>query len=69
MPMVEGLQETVTEVMVGGADCTITGDVPDFEASCVLVAVTVTVPAAAGAVKSPVALTLPPFADHVTAEL
>jgi hypothetical protein len=37
--------------------------------SSVLVAVTVTVPADAGAVKSPLGLILPPLADHVTAEL
>jgi hypothetical protein len=43
--------------------------VPDFVGSCVLVAVTVTVPAEAGAVKSPLALIVPPLADHVTTEL
>jgi hypothetical protein len=37
--------------------------------SCVLVAVTVTLPAAAGAVKRPLVLMVPPLADHVTAEL
>jgi hypothetical protein len=37
--------------------------------SCVLVAVTVTLPAVAGAVKSPVALIVPALAVHVTAEL
>jgi hypothetical protein len=35
----------------------------------VLVAVTITVPAEAGAVKSPLGLMVPPFADHVTVEL
>jgi hypothetical protein len=35
----------------------------------VLVAVAVTVPAVADAVKSPLALMVPPLADHVTAEL
>jgi serine protease inhibitor ecotin len=44
--------------------------VPAFVASCVLVAVTVTVAAEAGAVKSPLELMVPPpLADHVTAEL
>jgi hypothetical protein len=43
--------------------------VPDFVGSCVLVAVTVAVPAAADAVKTPLALIDPPVADHVTAEL
>jgi hypothetical protein len=37
--------------------------------SCMLVAVTVTVPAVAGAVRMPLALTVPALADHVTAEL
>jgi hypothetical protein len=54
---------------VGGVDCTVTAAVPDFVVSWVLVAVTVTVPAVAGAVKSPLALMVPPLADHVTAEL
>jgi len=43
--------------------------VPDFVASCVLVAVTVTLPAEAGAVKTPLAFSVPLLADHVTAEL
>ena len=43
--------------------------VPDFVGSCVLVAVTVTVPAEAGAVKSPLALMEPLLADQVTTEL
>ncbi len=55
--------------MVGEITCTITGAVPDFVASCVLVAVTVTLPAEAGAVKSPLELMLPPLALQVTAEL
>ena len=37
--------------------------------SCVLLAVTVTEPAVAGAVKSPVALIVPAVEDHVTVEL
>jgi hypothetical protein len=43
--------------------------VPDLVASCVLVAVTVTLPAEAGAVKTPLVFTVPLLADHVTAEL
>jgi hypothetical protein len=50
-------------------DCTVTVAVPDFDASCLLVAVIVAAPAAAGAVKRPVELMLPRLADHVTAEL
>ncbi len=66
-----GLQLTATEVMVGATvwTWTLTGAVPDFVASWVLVAVTVTLPAEAGAVNSPLALMLPPLALHVTAEL
>jgi hypothetical protein len=43
--------------------------VPDFVGSCVLVAVTVAVPAEAGAVKTPAALTVPLLADQATMEL
>jgi hypothetical protein len=43
--------------------------VPDLVVSCVLVAVTVTLPAEAGAVKTPLVFTAPLLADHVTAEL
>jgi len=67
--MVGGLQATATEVIVGGSDCTVTDAVPDFVVSWVLVAVTVTLPGEAGAVKSPPVLIVPPPADHVTAEL
>ena len=64
------MQVTCTELIVGeGGGCTMTDAVPDFVGSCVLVAVTVTVPAVAGAVRMPPALTVPPLADHVTAEL
>jgi len=69
---VDGLQVTWTEVMVedgGGDDCTVTDAVPDFVGSCMLVAVTVTAPAEAGAVKTPLAFTVPLLVDHVTAEL
>jgi hypothetical protein len=68
-PIVDGLQVTATEVIVGADDCTVTNAVPDFVVSCVLFAVTVTVPAVAGAVKTPLPLMAPPLADHVTAEL
>jgi hypothetical protein len=50
--IVDGLQVTATEAIVGGADFTVTDAVPDFVVFWVLVAVMVTVPAAAGAVKS-----------------
>jgi hypothetical protein len=42
---------------------------PSLVVSWTLVAVTVTVPAEAGAVKSPLGLMVPPLAVHVTAEL
>src|SRR5580658_388007 len=52
------------------AACTVMEAVPDLVESSVLVAVTVIVAAAEGAVNRPVALMLPPpVADHVTAEL
>jgi hypothetical protein len=66
---VAGSQVTETDVIVGGANRTIMAAVPVFVVSCVLVAVTVTVPAEAGAVKSPLGLMVPPLAVHVTAEL
>jgi hypothetical protein len=43
--------------------------VPEILVFWTLVAVMVTVAAAAGAVKSPLALMVPALADHVTAEL
>jgi hypothetical protein len=69
---VAGLQATETDVTVeeGGEDvCTVTAAVPDFVMSWVLVAVTVTLPTEVGAVRSPLALMVPPLADHATAEL
>jgi hypothetical protein len=67
---VDGLQATWTEVIVEeGGGCTVTDAVPDFVGSCVLVAVTVRVPAVGGAVRMPLALTVPLLADHVTVEL
>jgi hypothetical protein len=66
---VDGSQATWTEVMVEADDCTVTEAEPDFVESCVLVAVTVAVPAEAGAVKTPLVFTVPPLADQVTAEL
>jgi hypothetical protein len=68
-PIVDGLQITPTDVIVGGVDCTVTDAVPVLVVSWVLVAVTVTVPDVAPAVKSPLPLMAPPLADHVTAEL
>ena len=49
----KGLQVTATEVMVGEADCTVTDTVPDLVGSWMLVALMVTVPGEAGAVKIP----------------
>jgi hypothetical protein len=63
-----GLQETETEVTVGGA-VTFTVAVPDLVVSCVDVAVTVTLPAALGAVRSPDELMVPALALQVTVEL
>ncbi len=70
-PMVEGVHVAATEVIVGGGggSCTVTEAFPDFVVSCTLVAVMVTAPAVAGAVKSPVELMEPAATDHVTAEL
>lgn len=64
-----GLQVAETEAMVDAAACTFTVDVPDFVASCLLVAVTVTLPDDPGAVKSPPELIVPPLAVHCTAVL
>ena len=68
---VAGLQLTATDVIVDPAvwASTVTVAVPDFVASCALVAVTVTVPAALGAVSAPLDVIVPAFALHVTAEL
>ena len=63
---VAGLQVAVTLVMVGGAGVTVTLAVPDFVLSCTEVAVTVTFPAVAGAVRSPDELIVPALADQVT---
>jgi hypothetical protein len=64
-----GLQETETEVMVGGAAVTVTVVLPVLLVSWTDVAVTVTVLAVAGAVNNPEELIVPALADHVTAEL
>lgn len=66
---VDGVQATCTDVMVGEGGWIMTEAVPDFVGSCVLVAVTVAVPADADAVKTPLVLIVPPLPDHVTAEL
>jgi hypothetical protein len=50
-------------------NCTVTVAAPDRDLSWLLVPVTVTVTGEAGAVTSPLALMVPPLADHVTAEL
>ena len=65
--MVDGVQVTAMEVIEDAS--TMTDAAPDLVVSCVLVAVTVTDPAAAGAVKSPAVLIVPVETDHVTAEL
>jgi hypothetical protein len=69
--MVDGLHDTPTEEIVGGlvGIATITVAVPDLLASCVLVAVTVTVPAELGEVSIPLELIDPLLAVHVTVEL
>ncbi|HVC90223.1 MAG TPA: hypothetical protein VND66_06330 [Acidobacteriaceae bacterium] len=69
--MTEGVQLTPTEVIEGGVDgiVTVTVAEPDLVVSSVLVAVTVTLPAEADAVKSPLAAMLPELTDQVTAEL
>jgi hypothetical protein len=62
--------ETVVIVIPDAAEMvTVTVANPDLVASCTEVAVTVAEPAVAGAVNSPAESTVPPFADHVTAEL
>jgi hypothetical protein len=67
---VAGLQVTATEVTLADeADCTETDAVPESVAFCVLSAITVTLPAVAGAVKRPLELMVPELADHLTAEL
>lgn len=69
--MVAGLQAAETDVIDddGDDDCTVRDVVPDITGSCVLVAVTVTLPAEAGAVNIPLAFTVPALADQATAEL
>ena len=62
-----GLQETETEVMV--VVVTVTEVLPDLVASWADLAVTVTVPAEAGAVNNPEELMVPALADQVTDEL
>jgi hypothetical protein len=60
--------DTVTDVTVGaGAAVTVTLDVSDLLPSATLVAVTVSVPAFAGAVYTPPAVIVPSNARHVTA--
>jgi hypothetical protein len=56
--------ERVIEVTDGAV--TVIVALADFVGSATLVALTVAVPAAAGAVKRPVAVTVPELADHVT---
>jgi hypothetical protein len=68
MTTMDGLHATWTEVM-GEDDCTVRAAVPDLVGSCVLVAVTVAVPAELGAVKTPAPLTVPLVADQATTEL
>ncbi len=69
--IVEGLHATDTEEIVGGlgAIATVTVAVPDLLESSLLVAVTVTVAAEFGAVRSPLALIDPLLAVQITVEL
>jgi hypothetical protein len=67
--MAVGLQAAETDVIGDEDDCTVTDVVPDITGSCVLVAVSVTLPAEAGAVNTPLAFTVPALADQATAEL
>ena len=65
----DGEQDTDTEVMVGAAEAEITTRLkPDLLVSCVEVAVMVAVPVLLP-VNNPAALTVPPVANQVTAEL
>jgi hypothetical protein len=66
---VAGVQVTATDLIVDEAGCTVTDALPDLVVSWTLAAVTVTVAAAAGAVRSPLAVIVPALADQVTAEL
>jgi len=63
------LQETETEVMVGGVVVTVTIVLPALVESWADVAVTVTVLAVPGAVNNPEELIVPTLALQVTAEL
>jgi hypothetical protein len=67
--IVDGLQATPTEEIVGAAAFTAIVAVPVLLVSSVLVAVTVTDPAELGAVNNPLPLIVPPLAVHVTVEL
>jgi hypothetical protein len=62
------LGDTAIELTVGAAVVveTVTLDLPDFDGSATLVAVTVSVPALAGAVYAPAALMVPSIAFQVT---
>jgi hypothetical protein len=64
-----GLQEIETEVMVVADVVTVTVALPFMVVSWTDVAVTVTVPAVAGAVNNPEELIVPALADQVTDEL
>ena len=69
VPTEVGLQETETEVIVVVDVVTVTVVLPDLLVSWTDVAVTVTVPAVAGAVNNPEELIVPALADQVTDEL
>jgi hypothetical protein len=61
---------TITTCRLAGVcNLTVIAAVPDFEASCVLVAVTVALAGAVGAVNKPFASIDPALALHATAEL
>ena len=66
VPVCTGVwQETVTEVIEGAGAVTTTLAVPLLVGSCVLIAVTVTVPGVDGAVRAPLEI-VPADALHVT---
>lgn len=70
MLIVDGAQDTLTDAIADAGPCwTVTEAFPKTEESWVLVAMTFTVVADAGAVSKPLAEIVPALADHVTAVL
>jgi hypothetical protein len=64
--MVTGKQAALTDVMPDAGAITVVVKVPDFDGSCVEVAVIVTDAAVVGAVKRPVDEIVPPDVAQVT---